>query len=812
MMGISVVMLLLGGLGLPLGVPPAAENAAMQHAAPAECVFYATWSATTKSDPKSPNHTEQLLAEPEVQAFGRSLEQAIGKWLNQTTAENGDPKAKELARLGPAWVKAMTTQATATFVTKVEMDEGRLVFEGGLILDAGEDAITLADGLVRIITSEDMRATPVNIGRVKCRRFAAREMGPFREEVTIGTAGSYVLVGVGQGSVEGMVERLRLKQVPTWLASMQKRLPVPRRSSMSYVNTKQLMDTFMPLAGPEAERIVETLGLKQVGAIESVSGLDAEGIVNRGFVHIEGRPRGLLTVLDGKGMTPESVSFIPKDATFATAFSINLQRVYNTTVQLIAENVPDGAKSVDEVEAMSEEQLGTRISEILPALGDVWTLWMSPSDGWLGATATVELRDRAKLVALQTRLTALLPDMPDEEGELSIETVKFGEHDVNMLVIRGVPIRPSWTFTEDRLLFSLAPQSIKASLSTRAEEIGLFADKRFASAFEGEGETIAISYQDTAKLFEATYSYLMLIAPMALDAINEQNRRSGQPDLEVPFDVSMLPSSRSIHRHLKPGINITRRTADGLSTESHQTFPTPTIGASAPIAVALLLPAVQAAREAARRAQSLNNVRQIGLAIVTHENTYRRFPPAYSQSKDGKPLLSWRVHILPYVEEQALYEQFHLDEPWDSEHNKKLIAKMPQVYKSPQSKAGAGKTVYLGVSGEKGVLVPPTKERKGGGIKVDEVTDGTARTLLVVQANDESAVTWTKPDDYVPDAKDPLKGLINPGTPGFPAVFTDVHSVYISKNIDPKMLMRMFDRNDGEEISDEAIEGRAEQE
>ena len=95
--------------------------------------------------------------------------------------------------------------------------------------------------------------------------------------------------------------------------------------------------------------------------------------------------------------------------------------------------------------------------------------------------------------------------------------------------------------------------------------------------------------------------------------------------------------------------------------------------------VASLLPAVSAAREAARRAAGSNNLKQIGLAMHNFHESYGGFPAAYSGDKTGKPLLSWRVHILPFVEGEALYRQFKLDEPWDSPHNKKLIARMPAV-------------------------------------------------------------------------------------------------------------------------------------
>ena len=108
------------------------------------------------------------------------------------------------------------------------------------------------------------------------------------------------------------------------------------------------------------------------------------------------------------------------------------------------------------------------------------------------------------------------------------------------------------------------------------------------------------------------------------------------------------------------------------------------------------LPAVSSAQAAGQRVASANNLRQIAMAMLTYvtiNNEY--FPPAYSADKTtGKPLLSWRVAILPYLGEETLYRQFHLDEPWNSEHNMRLIARTPQVFRSPASHAAAGMTNY----------------------------------------------------------------------------------------------------------------------
>lgn len=97
-----------------------------------------------------------------------------------------------------------------------------------------------------------------------------------------------------------------------------------------------------------------------------------------------------------------------------------------------------------------------------------------------------------------------------------------------------------------------------------------------------------------------------------------------------------------------------------------------------------IIDAIAQAREAARRSTCKNNLKMIGLAMHNHHSVHGQFPAAASMSTDGKPLLSWRVQLLPFLNAASLYNEFKLDEPWDSAHNKKLIAQMPAVFACPE--------------------------------------------------------------------------------------------------------------------------------
>ena len=171
------------------------------------------------------------------------------------------------------------------------------------------------------------------------------------------------------------------------------------------------------------------------------------------------------------------------------------------------------------------------------------------------------------------------------------------------------------------------------------------------------------------------------------------------------------------------------------------------------ILLALLLPAVQAAREAARRAQCSNNLKQIALALQIYHDVNGQLPPQYLADENGNPMHSWRVLILPYMEQQALFDQYDFSEPWDGPHNSQLAARMPAVFRCPSEPATGGTiTSYVGVSGPGTIFNGPNSTR------FSAVTDGLANTLAVVEFAG-GGVHWMEPRDL--DASQ-LTGIVSP--------------------------------------------------
>lgn len=194
--------------------------------------------------------------------------------------------------------------------------------------------------------------------------------------------------------------------------------------------------------------------------------------------------------------------------------------------------------------------------------------------------------------------------------------------------------------------------------------------------------------------------------------------------------------------------------------------------------------------------RSSYNLKKLAEAMKAYHEKNGRFPAAAS-FKDDKPLLSWRVHLLPFLGAEALYNEFHLDEPWDSDHNRKLQARIPEIYQTPGG-PGEGKTCYLVAAG----LGTMFGQREG--ISKNLVADGVEKTIMIVEADADRATAWTQPQDlqYIPAS--PGAGLGAIRDKAFLAAFADatVHKVALDLGAD--LLRALFTYN-GREIFDLAV-------
>ncbi len=219
------------------------------------------------------------------------------------------------------------------------------------------------------------------------------------------------------------------------------------------------------------------------------------------------------------------------------------------------------------------------------------------------------------------------------------------------------------------------------------------------------------------------------------------------------------------------------------------------------LVIALLLPLTRGggtgAREAARRNQCLNNLKQIGLALMNYEDIHGTFPPAYTVDADGNRLHSWRTLLLPYIEQQQLYDQIDLAKAWDDPANAAARETLVECYTCPSGPFELGDTNYLAVVG------PECMFTGTDGRSIAEATDGTSTTIYLAEGPTDRTVHWMSPQDTnleVVLAMDAESRTGHPG--GFMAAYLDGHVDFIDFQIDREKLRGMLTIAGGEELAE----------
>ena len=193
-----------------------------------------------------------------------------------------------------------------------------------------------------------------------------------------------------------------------------------------------------------------------------------------------------------------------------------------------------------------------------------------------------------------------------------------------------------------------------------------------------------------------------------------------------------------------------------------------------------------------------NDLKHLAFAMLTFAEGGNRLPPAaICDLQTGKPLLSWRVALLPYLEQQKLYQEFKLNEPWDSPHNIKLLRRMPRIYADEGAEPGTTTTFFRVVVG-KGTVFEPFGDRPPSGVRVTDILDGTSNTLLIAEAAE--AVPWTKPDELIYDPTGPLPRFRRDARGGFHAALADGSVRFIPLTVAPRILRALITRNDGQPV------------
>jgi hypothetical protein len=734
-------LLMMSGAGaIPVGGAPLPLDPVLSKIAPEECLWYASYSGQSNADPNSANQTEQLFAEPQVTRFIDEIQSQVMKAARR--AGGPEREKRVIVEQAPKLLRALLTRPSVAYVEEVKPREGEGVdVSAAFVLNAGDQQDEVKAAIAELLTL----------------------IPPDRPERMDGDA-------------------------PAWLTDIRTEHPIERELSLGYLNVAGVLERVRPLAeakDPKAWPAVETLGLTHIRAIHGVSGYDDVACKSIAHIVTDGQRAGLLGLLPYKPLEAANLQPIPKHALFAVAKRADAAEVWDHAVKMATELEPKAKEKLEKTMWEIETHLGVNVrDDILASLGDVWTIHLPGGElmlSWLNATLTVQVKDADKLgKAVEKLVDVAQAEMVRHPNHGAISESKLGDRTLYTFQLPNpAPISPSWCVGDGWLVFSLSPASVQSTLDRKAAD-SLAEVAAVQAALTGEGGASILAYQDTPQLVESVYPWLQMGVQMAAG----QLRKNG-----VEIDPTILPARDVILKHLRPGVATLSHSSDGFHITSRHSLPGGgNLAAAAPVGAALLLPAAQGARGAAQSAQSQNNMKQIALAMHMYHDAHKKFP-ADTYSEDGKPLFSWRVHLLPYLEQAALYEKLKLDEPWDSEHNRQFTSTVIPTFDSP-SKPGHGKTRYLALKGPDSVFAADKV------VQFRNVTDGLSNTIAFVEADPDRAVPWAKPADIKFNAEKPLEGLASPDG-AFLAALCD-GSVRRLKNIDAEALKAMVTFAGGE--------------
>lgn len=802
----ELVLILSTGLGwgIPVGIPPR-ENAELTRVIPNSSFYFAHWSGTAEVQTDSENAAVRFWESEEIVRLRAEVRrECVDRFTRWESILEG-PLALEGAQLlrkhGPIVLRSPTTCYLNEVVSR-DGPHGASRLEAGLITELPPDTAATVKRDVELwqahVADDPLWSIEIHpqefqgIGGYTWR-FGGERL-PSMEWLV---HNHHLVVGVGEGSVAALLDRWKGEDNPR-VRKMREQAGHARITTLSSMDVPRLFHFLDDWLAPPARKWMTSLGMEELGEVSTVMALDSTGMM--GLTSLRASSRGTLREragfqwFDQPPLTPADLEGVPADAVFAHVFRYDPSAVVEWFGRL--------TRFSEEGEFLAEQfweslEMASGINpkeDLLNCLGSVGAVYYSAAEGGSplgGATWILKVADPEKLKATIERLAA-----EGRENESSnsygprLHTLQVGAATIYTIQHRSgeSPFAPSVCLQGNDLIFTSLPQNLRAHLRRRGKTPGLATRAEVQPLLRGKQRTIALGLMDDKAFLEST----LPLAPLIVGRMIANSEIEGGST----FDVAAIPSGPLLELPTRLSVTDIQRHGDEITIHSRGNLPASGTLCSLPALAALGLPTAHLAYESHRRETSLSNLRTLCNATLAYQADKGHLPPLYLPTKQGGPGLSWRVALLPYLGQQQLFDAFHLDEPWDSPHNRPLVEGMPDVYRSTLGTTKSGMTNYLGVQGEKSVLVEPTAP-----IKLEEVTDGDGMTLLAVEANDELAVEWTRPMEYVWSAENPtagLGGLLRHNA--FHAVFLDADATPISLATDQEVIKAIYTRNGGEDV------------
>lgn len=578
----------------------------------------------------------------------------------------------------------------------------------------------------------------------------------------------------------------------------------------------------------DLREILAVLGLANLEAVTMGSGHRGNATWDQ-FQVIAPEPRtGILALMNQRHMTLSELPPLPPttDAFLAATFDIRnaVDTILETTRNGLALVEPQGVAQFDQGLEQFTQMLGEPRDVLSSGLGDVFCLYSEPGMLPFGFSPvlTASVRDRQVLTGSLDMLSQMLQSVPDLE-EVTIRKQKKDYGTVYTIVVPNIPLIPTILVSDDWFLVSLTPGAAQALVKRQAGDLPSWSPS--AEHQEAMADLPASFSSLMVMDPRPGYTQLMSFVPMGLALLETTllpalSKESGVP-LSMPFDTDDMPIPDQITGPLFPNVSVGFANSAGSSSLSRSSVPVMPVGgvgstAVVPVLVALLLPAVQQAREAARRTQSRNNLKQIGLAMHNSHDVYGSFPSGTVQNEnlDPEQRLGWAVSILPYIEEANTYNRIEMAAGWEDQDDFVTAAVIPSYLNPSMSRFGesGGQIDYLGVAGIGPDAATLENNDPNTGIfgydrqtRLRDITDGTSNTVMVADSAEPNAyiqgyltISGFSEEPYIggPDGF----GAVHSG--GMNSLFADGSVRFISEFVDPTVIEAVATKGGGEVVGD----------
>ena len=757
--------------------------------------------------------------------------------------------------MGPAVIEGLKGFANSGFQMTVGLPntgDGPPVPQLTIVIPGGAAAMPQINAAMALVPEQAVEKEKIGtrqVFRVNIPDLIPGELGFWVE-------GKHLVVTIGSGALETAVNTAAGKSPSLESSLVFKKYRAKAEFEVAltaWVDFGQLRKVFggMPVGAPPGGKpvvvndVLKSLGLNQLGPAALRLGFKGKAIWSETVLEAPAPRTGLLA-WEAKPISLSDLPPLPPstDGFYATrinwsATGKELLRIGDDLNKLLS---PEGAPSVEQQLAGIQQMLGIDLqNDLFETLGDMFVLYGDPNQGFFGSGAglAIAVKDAKTLRAAFERLVPLVGQAAGPF--LQIQSIERSGRNVLSIHNPFMPIlSPTWSIDDKWLIIGFSPQTIEAFLRRVDGQLNKWipsAEVKAALAELPEKYTsITVAdprdgYRTVLGAFPMLTSMggfgMMMGGPMFNAGMAGGPQMMRNPLSELLADI---PPSDVITQPLFVNISVGTQTDKEFRWINRTSVPAvpfiggagiSSVGSSAPILVALLLPAVQQAREAARRSQSKNNLKQIGLAMHNYHEVYNGLPAGTHENENIKKpedRLSWQVDILPFLDQAPLFNQVDMEKGWEDNANQQVFQVQIPTYLNPGLPAAAngklGLTHYVGMAGlgEKGPTL--NVQDQGAGIfayhrscNFRDITDGTSNTMMVSEASQDlgpwaaggkSTLRSLTKKPYI-NGPDGLGGVAKGG---MNVLFADGSVRFISENINPTVLEALMTIAGGEVVGD----------